>query len=313
MSMFFNLLNNQNIQKNLYNISIDVDLKIEIKNNKIFNIILGPGHIHELRKKSYIKLINDVLEKYKLKDGIISINLADHPKKGVLNFCRDKNNSQGYFIIPNHRFIFDETKLSKNTDTENFNYSQTTNYLKSLHNNYIFKNKINKFYLNGLDGRGKRLHYYVYALNNKDICDGHLYGGSVHKYGITPLPLIKLLEENNLASKEYDYFDSHFKYKYIIYYDGNTLSDRMRLLLNTNSVIIKKKSLYEEFYTYLLKDNINYIEYENENELRNIHNKLENDEKLCLQIIENNKKFVNEILTYDNILKYTADLLNILL
>lgn len=311
--MFFDLLNNQNLQKNLYNIFIDVDLKIEIKNNKIFNIILGPGHIHELRKKSYIKLINEVLEKYKLKDGIISINLADHPKKGVLNFCRDKNNSQGYFLIPFARFILDETKLSKNIDTENFNYSQTTNYLKLLHNNYIFQNKINKFYLNGLEGRGKRLNYYIYALNNKDICDGHLYGGSVHKYGITPLPLIKLLEENNLASKEYDYFDSHFRYKYIIYYDGNTLSDRMRLLLNTNSVIIKKKSPYEEFYTYLLKDNINYIEYENENELRNIHNKLENDENLCLQIIENNKKFVNEILTYDNILKYTADLLNILL
>tara|TARA_Y100000389_G_C17318842_1_gene441940 strand:+ start:103 stop:216 length:114 start_codon:yes stop_codon:yes gene_type:complete len=35
MSAFSNLLNNQNIQNNLYNISIDVDLKIEIKNKKI--------------------------------------------------------------------------------------------------------------------------------------------------------------------------------------------------------------------------------------------------------------------------------------
>lgn len=130
---------------------------------------------------------------------------------------------------------------------------------------------------------------------------------------MTPPRLDKILKENNLASEQYDYFNEHFKYKYIIYNDGNTLSDRMRLLLNTNSVIIYKKSIYEEFYTYLLKNNINYIEYEHENELRNIHNKLENDEKLCLQIIENNKKFVNEILTYDNILKYTADLLNILL
>lgn len=313
MSIFSNLLESQKDFKQLYNIDTSVDVKIEIKNNKIINIILGPGNIHELRKKSYIKLINDVLEKYKLKDGFISINLSDHPKKGVLNFCRDKNNSKGYFLIPNHRFILDETKLSKNKDTDNFNYFQTTNYLKSLYNNYIFQDKINKFYLNGLEGRGKRLNYYVYALNNKDICDGHLYGGSVHKYGVTPLPLIKQLKENNLASEEYDYFDSHFKYKYIIYYEGNTLSDRMRLLLNTNSVIIYKKSIYEEFYTYLLKNNINYIEYENENELRNIHNKLENDEKLSLQIIENNKKFVDEILTYDNIVKYTADLLNILL
>lgn len=313
MSAFSNLLNNQNIQKNLYNISIDVDLKIEIKNNKITNINNGPGWIHELRKKSYIKLINDILEKYQLKDGIISINLSDFPKKGVLNFCRDKNNSEGYFLIPFARFILDETKLSKNKDTNNFNYFQTTNYLKLLHDNYNFKDKINKFYLNGLDGRGKRLNYYLYALQNKSICDGHLYGGSGHKYGMTPSHVVKILKENNLASEQYDYFDSHFKYKYIIYYEGNTLSDRMRLLLNTNSVIIYKKSIYEEFYTYLLKNNINYIEYEHENELQNIHNKLENDEKLCLQIIENNKKFVDEILTYDNILKYTKDLLNILL
>lgn len=313
MSVFIDLLNNQKSQKNLYNVSIDTCLKIEIKNNKIINIILASGWIHESRKNSYIKLIKDVLEKYQLKDGIISINLDDFPKKGVLNFCRDKNNSEGCFLIPFARFILDDTKLSINEDTNNFNYFQTTNYLKSLHDNYMFKDKINKFYLNGLDARGKRLNYYLYALQNRSICDGHLYGGGVHKYGYTPPHLIKLLKENNLASEQYDYFDSHFKYKYIIYYEGNTLSDRMRLLLNTNSVIIYKKSIYEEFYTYLLKDNINYIEYEHENELRNIYNKLENDDKLCLQIIDNNKKFVDEILTYDNILKYTADLLNILL
>ena len=46
------------------------------------------------------------------------------------------------------------------------------------------------------------------------------------------------------------------------------------LLLNVNSVIVKKNSLYEEFYSYLLKDGVNYIKYENESELRNIHNKL---------------------------------------
>jgi len=80
----------------------------------------------------------------------------------------------------------------------------------------MFKDKINKFYLNGLDACGKRLKYYVYALQNRSMCDGHLYGGGVHKYGYTPSHLVKLLKENNLASEQYDYFDSHFKYKYII-------------------------------------------------------------------------------------------------
>ena len=37
-------------------------------------------------------------------------------------------------------------------------------------------------------------------------------------------------------------FIKHSDYKYVLYNDGNTLSDRTRLLLCLNSVIIKKKS-----------------------------------------------------------------------
>ena len=94
--------------------------------------------------------------------------------------------------------------------------------------------------------------------------------------------------------------------KYIIYNDGNTLSDRTRLLLNVNSVIIKKKSEYEEFYSYLLENNENYIEYNKTEELLSIFKHLEQDTKLCNRIINNNVNFVKNILTYDNILKLNA-------
>lgn len=284
---------------------------IQIKNNKICNIIDGLGFVHPTRKKQYIALINNVLLKYKLKDGNININLSDHPQKGCLNFCRKIN--ENYFILPNMRFTLNDIKIDEYFYQDKFkNYDDEANYISNLHNFYPFNNKLNKFYTSCIPHMTK-IPYFIYGIDNKDIIDGHIYGGSCHKYLKLPENLIKKFKDLNLASENYHYFIEHFKYKYIIYNDGNTLSDRIKLMLNVNSVIIKKKSPYEEFYTYLLKDNINYIEYENENELRNIHNKLENDENLCLQIIENNKKFVNEILTYDNILKYTADLLNILL
>ena len=138
---------------------------------------------------------------------------------------------------------------------------------------------------------------------------GHMYGGSGHKYNRTPHDLVSLLEANGLASTEHKNFEEHFKYKYILYNDGNTLSNRMKLLLNTNSVILRQNSQYEEIYTYLLKDKINYISYTKSDELRSIYNILENDPDLCLQIIKNNKNFVKNIITYENILEYTAILL----
>lgn len=314
MSIFNKILENQSNFKNEYkkcDKKVYDSIIIQIKDNKISNIIDGLGWIHPTRKKQYIALINNVLLKYKLKDGNININLSDHPKKGCLNFCRKIN--ENYFLLPDFRFTLSDIKLDENWYQDKFkNYDEETNYMTNLHSIYAFNNKFNKFYTSCIPHITK-IPYFIYGIDNKDIIDGHIYGGSVHKYLNLPNNLIQELKSLNLAGENFHYFNEHFRYKYIIYNDGNTLSDRIKLMLNVNSVIIKKKSPYEEFYTYLLKDNINYIEYENENELRNIHYKLENNQELCLKIIHNNKKFVNEILTYDNILKYTADLINILL
>ena len=84
----------------------------------------------------------------------------------------------------------------------------------------------------------------------------------------------------------------------------------MNLLLNINSVIIKKRVYMKNFFWYLLKNNVNYIEYINEEELKNIYIYLENNTNICKNIINNNNNFVNNILTYDNILEYVYLLLS---
>ena len=83
---------------------------IQIKNNKICNIIDGLGFVHPTRKKQYIALINNVLLKYKLKDGNININLSDHPQKGCLNFCRKIN--ENYFLLPDFRFTLSDIRFA---------------------------------------------------------------------------------------------------------------------------------------------------------------------------------------------------------
>ena len=40
--------------------------------------------VHPIRKKQYIQLLKNVLDKYNLKDINININLSDHPKECVL-------------------------------------------------------------------------------------------------------------------------------------------------------------------------------------------------------------------------------------
>lgn len=214
------------------------------------------------------------------------------------------------FLLPNMRFTYDDIKLSSSwIRDENPTFEETSNYLQKYHKQYDFKDKCNKFYTLCIPHKSK-IDYFKFALNNLNICDGYIYGGSCHKYLNNSKEFIDKCISNGLAGEHFKFFIEHFKYKYLIYNDGNTLSDRTRLLLNVNSVIIKIKSQYEEFYSYLLKNNENYIEYTRNDELSGIYNKLEEDTELCNKIINNNINFINNILTYDNILEYTAHLLN---
>ena len=89
----------------------------------------------------------------------------------------------------------------------------------------------------------------------------------------------------------------------------------MRLLLASNSVIIKKDSIYEEFYYYLLKDKENFYSIQTLDELDGMFKKLQTTEPIekQMQTIKNNREFVKTHLGYDNILAYTASILNIVL
>jgi hypothetical protein len=315
MESFYKILESQIKNKHVYIKNgplVEGSIRIIIYKNRIKDVINGPGWIHSTRKMQYIKLIENVLKKSTIIDGNININLQDHPSSGYLNFCRlNDNNNQ--FLLPDFRFTLDDIVLTKEWEKDKYkNFDETTQYLQNFHSNYIFNDKINKFYTSCIPHH-KKLEYFLFASQNLNLCSGHMYGGSVHGYNKTSRQFVDVLESSGLASKEYKTFDEHFKYKYIIYNDGNTLSNRMKLLLNVNSVIIKQTSPYEEMYTYLLKDKINFIEYNKTSELKNIHTLLENDTDLCKQIIENNKLFVKDVINYDNIMQYTSILLNKLL
>lgn len=282
---------------------------IQIKNNMVSNVYKGNGWVHPRRTLQYVTLIKNMLEKYKLNDCNVNINLADHPIPGYLNFCRRKGDYKS-FLIPNHRFTLEDIVTNNDGINDLNNYDDVKKYIHNF--NMKVHNKINKLYSSSIPHQAKK-NFLMYAANNPDICHVNAYIGTVHGKVTLRQNDCLTLSKVNMLNTEFIPFTEHCKYKYVVYNDGNALSDRMRLLLLTNSVIIKQKSPFEEFYSYMLKSNENYIEYTNTNEIRDIHEYLENNAELCNKIIQNNTDFVNEYLTYDEILLYTYELLKSLI
>jgi hypothetical protein len=278
-------------------------ISIKIKGNKIETTIYHPVQSNQKRVNQYIQLIKNTLMAHVINDCYININIVDIPVSGCFNFCRYIN-SKDTFLLPNHRFQNDDIQLlDEKNSTETYEEEKTL----ILSKNTPFSSKLSAIYTSS-SFQPARTKYYTYAINNP-FCQGALYYDPKKKPA-PPALFFKNPAKHKLLSTSYVPFIKHNDYKYVLYTDGNTLSDRMRLLLCLNSVIIRKASIYEEFYTYKLKQGTNYIIYSKEEELAAIYEALENSPKLCADLIENNKVFINTILTYENILKYTADIIN---
>ena len=299
-SLYKDIIQKQIKNKHFYKINNNVPCRgilILIKNNNIHKVVNGSGWVHPKRKEQFVALITNVLQKYSLEDCSIKINLTDKPISGSFGFCRRKNNSS-CFLLPNHRFTEDDIILDT-CRTKFNNFNKQKEYIRTKHK----QNQINKVYTSCIPHKSK-INYLAYALHNQDICDGWAFTGSVHGKVHLSDQLYILLKNNNMAGEHSHNWTKHLDYKYVLYNDGNTLSDRMRLLLCTNSIIIYKCLNYEEFYTHKLKNKVNYVAYNNETDIREIIKKNEETKEYDV-IIDNNRHFVDTYLDYEQILLYT--------
>ena len=283
-------------EENLKPIENEVML-IKIQNNIITN---DPyvSNAWTQRSIAWKNMINDTLELFSVQDCEFKINLGDVPKKGCFNFCRPKNNNVGFFLIPNFRFTNDN--VVNNYQWKNAKGWEDTKTFIFENDTLPFDDKTTKFFFAGNNGSDIRKNYFDYMCDNLNICDGYLWNGTIQNS--------KLLDINKCGSKYLPY-SKHFDYRYILHIDSQYAgTDRMRLLLCMNCIPIVYCSPFEEFYSYLLKDNENYISFTNIEQLKDIIKKrnIISDKK----IIQNNKYFVENILTYKNILEYIANLLN---
>lgn len=264
-------------------------IEIIIKENKIHKLNESHHNPWKQRKIAYTTLIEDTLKDNIICDSVVRICLGDQPKTGHFNFCRVKNKS-GYFMVPNFRFFNDNIVNTKyyEFETNSLKWDDVTKYI--FDNDKNFLDKQSSFYMcGGLQDHTKyNRQTYFNKIETNNLFKGHVWKGGA----------------------DFKHFSEHFDYKFPVYMDGATNSDRFRLLMCLNAVPFYCSSPYEEFYTYLLQPNENYIEVPNVDHLEEKYNHIKDNLDFQKNIINNNKKFVCDVLTYDNILRYTADIVN---
>lgn len=117
-------------------------------------------------------------------------------------------------------------------------------------------------------------------------------------------PRLKEISSNFISQEE------QLKYKYILSIDGNTNAwDRPVWIMNSNSVLMKytDQNTHNGWYYSLLKENEHFISVD-EHSIENKYLFLENNPKVCQNIISNANEFVKNYCNYDVSLEYIKKL-----
>jgi len=99
------------------------------------------------------------------------------------------------------------------------------------------------------------------------------------------------------------------KYKYLLAIDGNAFPGSFFWQLFSNSLILRNKSNYLEWYYKGLKNNEHYIEYSCEKDLLEKLMFLKQNDKLTKNVIKNANNFAKEYLINEAIIAYIFKLL----
>jgi hypothetical protein len=113
---------------------------------------------------------------------------------------------------------------------------------------------------------------------------------------------IKLLKKYFLKKKYLPHLQ--VKYKYLLAIDGNAFAGSFFWQLFSNSLIIKNKSQFLEWYYVGLKSNEHYIEYENEKDLIEKIIMLKENDSLAKKTSKQASEFAREFLSNENIVAY---------
>ena len=225
--------------------------------------------------------------------------------------CNDPRDIDGQFLQPSHSFGHDAAFGGGGFDGRPIVDMRWEDVLAvvAAKDTTPFSDKADKTFLLADINSGPKGAYFAYMADNMDVSDGYFptndhsvdnlrrsCGDSTRCYDA----LSKAKKTGDAAASP----DVSFRYKYVAYADGTTLSGRTKLLLAINAVMIRQAgSVWEEFFVPgFLRSGVDFLEYGTPDEIRGIVERGLNGDDAYGAMRERNRRFVREVLTYDNLL-----------
>lgn len=211
--------------------------------------------VSETREQQWHFLIGLTAQTRPVPNGIVAVNTFDIPVDGpVLNFCKPRGSD--YQLIPNFRFGYDDITFGIDSlDSRSPEWENVRRVLREQSSLLPISQRRPAAFLNGLINSDFRLEYLSRAVDEPRFLAARMFVGGPHG----PL-LLKRRRDVALKAAALGYttetstpFLEHLNFAINVYADGNTLSDRMRLLLHTGSAVVAYRSHYEEHYSRRLE------------------------------------------------------------
>lgn len=284
---------------------------ISLRNNSVAGVATGNGTVHRWRAKQHIAFFTNLSAARLVPDSDININLNDFPVPGYFSFCRNPQwKGRHQFVLPTSRFTADDvfTPAGRVLPT----YDDVVAALQA--SDRTFDKKEARAYLSATPHKSK-WQFLQAAADTPDTIAVWAYIGPPHFDLQLPPKLKQRLVRLGMAGSAKRAFDEHYRYAYLLFPRGNTISDRLRLLLPLNAVILRDTSAnfvdYQEFYYELLKPWIHYIPV-TAGSLNATMSKLRAAPALCKHIIHSQHQFVSNVLSYARLQDYVQSLLWVL-
>jgi len=220
--------------------------------------------VDESREAQWYALLTLTARERDLPDGLLVVNTSDIPLPGpILNFCRPKGSD--FWLIPNFRFGYEDLPVGlPAVDRGSKWWKDVRKELRSAAKNHDVLARPRSAFLNGLVNSIPRIDYLQGAVLHPEKLAASMYIGGVHgKMMLSQYPEVEVSASRlGYLSHQPTPFIEHLDHAICVYADGNTLSDRMRLLLSTGSAVVAYESAFEEFYSDALSKSgaVNFVE-----------------------------------------------------
>ncbi|NGX34828.1 MAG: hypothetical protein K1060chlam1_01185 [Candidatus Anoxychlamydiales bacterium] len=277
-------------------------VKVKIKNNKIryknfLHLKLHPRFVRfqnfMQKSKKFIKF-PDTVFLYSIADSIDNPKLLECLKAPV--FCISKKQSNNKVILFPHIEWMEKNDLLLDSISK-----------AAVHLNWDQK-KPQAFWRGATTG-------YLELAKNERLKVVKLASHYPHLIDASFSNISQITEENknyllkNFELKEKSSPIDQIQYKYLLSIDGNAFSGSFFWQLFSNSVILKNKSDYLEWYYSGVKSDKHYLEFDSDKDLIAKLHWLKDNDKKAKKISENANIFANENLKNEDTLAYIFKLL----